>query len=243
MGYSIYYSRAFIRVGNQFVPLVCSGASNVADCVSGRWVPEKSWGVMNWKRRDRVLFSEAEIREIAKDYELNHQENGMSFRSRGKPFGSGEFEQWIIGGMKRARTIEEYRSAGNGISVVDYPNGMIERWRRQPFSTDEELLSLIKQFNAGQEFDIAFDSREITRPTVNKKQDRVSSAVPGDSTLVDAVFGVTSGVPATDRPEGEKPSVLGRIAEAREEQRRADGNREKSAPGKVKPSRGKDEEL
>ena len=95
-------------------------------------VPQKSWSVLNWKQPDRVLFSATEISKIAKDYERNHQENGMSFKSRYKPFEIGEFEKWIVGGMKHSHTIEEYRSVGNIINVVDYPNGRIERWRRQP---------------------------------------------------------------------------------------------------------------
>jgi hypothetical protein len=234
MGYSIYYNRAFIRVGDQYIPLVSSGASNGAERVGGRWVAEKDWGVLNWKRRDRVLFSESEIREIAKDYERHNQESGMCYKSRNKPFGSGEFENWIVGGMKRARTIEEYRSVGNVINVVDYPNGMTERWRRRAFSTDEELLNLIKQFNAGQEFDIMFGSREITRPTAPKTQGRSSAAV-GSSAPFAAIFGVTGAVPAASRPESEKPSVLGRIAEAREEQRKAKtGGCDNPAPGRKK---------
>jgi hypothetical protein len=211
MGYSIYYNRAFIRVGDQYVPLVCSGASNGADYVGGRWVPEKDWSVLNWKRRDRVLFSGAEIREIAKDYERHSQENGMSYRSRYKPFAPGEFERWIISGMSRASTIEEYRSVGNVIQVVDYPNGMAERWRRQPFTNDEELRSLISQFSAGQEFDISFNDREVIRPPARKMQDRGHGAADG------------------------KPSVLGRIAEARKERRNAKAeNRDKPPPVRKK---------
>ena len=206
MGYSIYYDRAFICVGEQYIPLVCSGASNVAEWVKGRRVSEKNWQVLNWKRRDRALFSELEISEIAKDYERLNQDSGMCYKSRYKPFAPGEFESWIMGGIKRAHTIEEYRAFGNAINVVDYPNGMIERWRLQPVSSEAELLALINQFGAGHKFHISFNSREITRPTA-------------------------------------KSSVRGRIAEAREEQRNATGNRNKTAPGKGKPSRGRSEEL
>ena len=238
MGYSIFYDRAFIRVGEQYVPLVCSGASNGADRVGGRWVPEKDWSVLNWKRRDRVLFSEAEIREIAKDYEQSHQENGMSFRSRSKPFAPGGLEKWIIGGMKRAHTIEEYRSFGNTINVVDYPNGMAARWRRQPFTSDEELLTLISQFSAGQEFDIAFNGRDVCRPA--KAQERGKASTP-----FAAIFGATGApIPEVGRTENEKPSVLGMIAEAREDQRRAQAEcRDKLSPDNKKTPRRKGEEL
>lgn len=175
MSYSIYYNRAFIQVGENYIPLVCSGANNVSDFVKGRNVREKNWSVLNWKRRDRVLFSKSEICEIAKDYEDNHQQSGMSFKSYRKPFATGEFERWIINGMKSACTVEEYISAGNKLFVVDYPNGMVERWRLQPFSTETELLTTINQFGAGHEFDISFGaSRTIYRPIRRKvREDRL----------------------------------------------------------------------
>ena len=207
MGYSIYYSRAFIRVGDQYVPLVCSGASNCADWYKGRLVSEKNWGVLNWNRRGQVLFSEPGIHEIAKDYERLNQEGGMCFKSRNRPFDYGEFEQWIIGGMKRAHTIDEYCSAGNTLNVVDYPNGMVERWRIQPFSTEEEMLNIIGQFGAGHDFDISFSGREITRPI-------------RDTTVINT----------------EKPSVLRKIAESREQG--AATNKQK--PDKPKKSRGEE---
>jgi len=183
MGYSIYYNRAFIQVGENYIPVVCSGASNVCDFVRGHMMLERNWDVLNWKRRDKVLFSEATIHEIAKDYENNHQECGMSFKSYGRPFEAGEFEAWIIEGMKKAFTVEEYVAAGNRLFVVDYPNGMIERWRLQPFTTEAELLTITSQFDAGHEIDITFaDVRTINRPSRRKvREDRLKE---GGFTLV-----------------------------------------------------------
>jgi hypothetical protein len=174
MGYSIFYGRAFIRAGDQFIPLVCSGASNCTEWNGRRWVSERDWSVLNYGRRDRVLFSESEIHAIAKDYERINNENGMSFKTRNRPFAPGEFERWIIGGLKNAHTIEEYRSLGNDIQVVDYPNGMAERWRRQPVSADDELFRLIKQFRAGQEFDITFGNKwDVKIPPVQRAKESV----------------------------------------------------------------------
>lgn len=182
MGYSIYYDRAFIRVGDNYIPLVNCGSSNSAENVGGRWVPDKNWEVLNWKRWDRVLFSASEILDIARDYELGHQENGMSFKSRSKPFAPGEFERWIVGGMKRTHSIEEYLTAGNELFVVDFPDGRTEKWRRQPFSTAVELLDIIKQLNDGREIDIAFgNNRELHRPAVSKTQDRGRDVMAADA--------------------------------------------------------------
>lgn len=234
MGYSIYYDRAFVRVGDKYIPLVISGASNCSDYVRGREVPEKNWDVLNWNRRDRVLFTDAEIREIAKDYERIHQESGMCFKSRSKPFAPGEFERWIVGGMRRAYSIDEYISGKNTLFVVDYPNGMAERWRTQPFSTDAELFSIIEKFRAGTEFHISFGyQREVYRHSIRKAHDHdVGSAKCGV---------LRASEPATDQPASEKTSVLGMIAQSCDVQRRskADGF---DAPTPVK-KKSKDPEL
>lgn len=233
MGHSIYYDRAFIRVGDQYIPLVNTGASNGAEYLRGRLVPEKDWSVLNWKHRGQVLFTEPEIREIAKFYDQYNQENGMSYKPRGKCFEPGEMERWIIGGMKRAYTIEEYRSFGNVINVVDYPNGMAARWRRQPFSTDEELHDLLKNLNAGHEFDISFgNNREVIRP--DKRKAKEQRAAAGTLTPFAAIFGVTGATPAASRTDGEKPSVLDAISGARGKQYDVTAAPNKSALKKAK---------
>jgi len=223
MGYTIYYSRAFIRVGEQYIPLVNSGASNVSEWVNGRMVSEKDWGVLNWQRRGQILFSESGIHDIAKDYERLNQESGMCYKSRNKPFVHGKFEAWIVGGMKLAYTIEEYGSAGNIINVVDYPNGMAERWRCQPFSSDEELFSLIKQLGIGRDIDISFSGREITRPTARRAHDRGNEMAH------------TGNYSADSRPN--QPSVLKQISAAREQSAASD------KPKRDKPRKSHGEEI
>ena len=178
MGYSIYYDRAFICVGDRYIPLVSSGTSNSGSS------SERDWDVLNWKRRDRVLFSVAEVHEIAKDYEQNHQLNGMSFKTHNKPFALGEFEKWIIGGMSCAHSIEAYLSFGNTLFVVDYPNGMEKHWRKQPFTTDEELLGIIEQLGRGCEFHISFgNGREVYRPQPTERESVVDKLRQGKAQM------------------------------------------------------------
>lgn len=83
MSYEIYYDRAFIRVGEKFVPLVNSGSNNCFEVsYTGREIPEKNWNVLNWKRRSQLLFTKQEIEKIAADYENISQESGTCFKSR-----------------------------------------------------------------------------------------------------------------------------------------------------------------
>jgi hypothetical protein len=180
IGHSIYYDRAFIRVDDKFVPLVNSGASNSASIVDGRMLTDKGWSVLNWRRYSRVLFSEAEIRDIAKDYEQHSTDERMSYKSRYKPFAPGEFERWIIGGMKRARTVEEYCSYGNDfyISVAPAQDSGEEQWAKHSFTTTEELLAFINQLGKCPEIDISLEnSRELYLPSRQRTDSRGRNSV------------------------------------------------------------------
>lgn len=165
MSYSIYYDRAFVRVGDKFIPLVNSGSNNCFEFKGNREVPEKNWGILNWKHEDQAMFTEVEIHEIAKQYDQYNQESGMIFKSRHRVFGHGEFERWIVGGMKNAYTVEEYRSFGNSFFVLDYSPNEIDKWVRHPFSTTAELLELLDRFDGKREISIKLsDNREVYRP-------------------------------------------------------------------------------
>ena len=73
MSYSIYYERAFIRIGDKFIPLVNYGSNNCWENHNGREVPEKNWNVMNWQRENQFLFTAPELRELARIYDVyNH---------------------------------------------------------------------------------------------------------------------------------------------------------------------------
>ena len=74
MSSEIYYDRAYIRVGDRFIPVVNHGSSNCFDFdACGREVPEKHWSVLNYTFRH--LFTEEEIRQIAAIYEAANSDN------------------------------------------------------------------------------------------------------------------------------------------------------------------------
>ena len=59
MSSEIYYDRAYIRVGDRFIPVVNHGSSNCFDFdACGREVPEKHWSVLNYTFHGRQLFTE-----------------------------------------------------------------------------------------------------------------------------------------------------------------------------------------
>ena len=179
MSYSIYYDRAFIRVYDKFIPLVNSGSNNCYQCKNGRDVPEKNWGILNWKHECQALFTETEIREIAKQYDDYNQESGMIYKSRYTGFSPGEFERWIVNGMKNAYTVEEYRSFGNSFYISDYMPQESNKWVRTPFSTSEELEELLAQRGAGREINIKMeDNRNVYRPVKHRQRSR--GFRPGD---------------------------------------------------------------
>lgn len=93
MSSEIYYDRAFIRVGDRFIPVVNHGSSNCFDFdVHGREVLEKHWSVLNYTFHGRQLFTEEEIRQIAAVYEAANSDNRDGIRkSRNRSFGVGEF--------------------------------------------------------------------------------------------------------------------------------------------------------
>jgi len=165
MSYQIYYDRAYVRVGDNFIPLVNSGSNNCFEIgPSGRDRCEKDWNVQNWKREGQFIFTETEIRDIARDYDQHNQECGVMYKSRNRCFAPGEMERWIINGMKNAYTIEEYVSFGNNFYVLDYSENRIEYWKRHPFSTTAELLKLLDDLKDDKGLEITLeDNRAVYR--------------------------------------------------------------------------------
>jgi len=171
MSYEIYYDRAFIRVGERFVPLVNKGSSNCwTMSLHGREIPEKNWQVWNWRQRSQLLFTEDEIRKIAEDYELISQDSGTCFRARNHPFGKGEFKRWILCGLKSPYTIEEYVSFGNGFEIHDYSAKNMDDWKLYPFSTTAEFLNLLDQLKNSRLLNVhILDNRHVCRPHRKKE--------------------------------------------------------------------------
>lgn len=167
MSYEIYYDRAFIRVNDLYAPIVNQGSNNCWEYnfFAKRDVPEKYWEVLNWRDRSRLLYTEEEVREIAKDYERIGQESGTCFKSRHRPFAPGEFERWILCGLKSAFTIEEYVAAGNSLEINDFSEEKIKDWKLYPFSTTEEFLALIDTLKGRPLLNIHFGyNRQVYRP-------------------------------------------------------------------------------
>lgn len=121
MSSEIYYDKAFVSVGERFIPLVCRGSTNTYEFnADGREVAERYWSVLNLPYRGRLLFTSNEIQEIAETYECFSSGNRRGMRkSRNSTFEAGEFQRWFLAGLKNAHTIEEYRQYGNSIILTD----------------------------------------------------------------------------------------------------------------------------
>lgn len=181
MSYEIYYDRAFIRVGDLFVPLVNQGSSNCWEYrfFTKREVPEKNWQVLNWRNRSKLLYTEAEVREIAIDYDEISRDSGTCFKSRNRQFEPGEFGRWILCGLKSAFTIEEYVSFGNNIKINDYSADATKDWKLHPFSTTEEFLTLLDLLKEKPLLNIHFENnREVYRPQKRTRNIRKSEGRP-----------------------------------------------------------------
>lgn len=169
MSYEIYYDRAYIRVGDKYIPLVNEGSNNCWEYsfFSGREVPEKSWQVLNWQHRGQLLFTAEEIRGQAAIYEEVSQRQGMCYKTRNKSFAGGEFGRWIVNGMKTAYTIEEYISFGNALSIHDY--SVWENRKDYPFRSTEEFLALLEQLQGSTALNVHFENRrEVCRPALRR---------------------------------------------------------------------------
>ena len=169
MSSEIFYDKAFIRVGEQFIPVVNHGSSNCFEVnIRGREIPEKSWSVINYPHWDKMLFTAEEMKELAATYEKISMDNvGGTRKSRYRSFEEGEFYRWILGGMKTAHTVEEYRKYGNSVVIVEYAKG---KWSRFSVSSTEELLKKLDEF-AGKNFTVSFfDNRYVNHPPMRKQR-------------------------------------------------------------------------
>lgn len=172
MSYQIYYDRAYIKVDDKFIPIVNDGSNNCWErsFFSKRDVPEKNWNIMNYKRQPQLLFTADEIREIAKDYEEISQRQGTCFKSRHRAFERGEFERWIINGMNRAFTIEEYVAMGNSLYILDYSHPDLDEWEKYPFKTTDEFKELMEDLKYCLRLNVSFeDNRSVRKPIFASK--------------------------------------------------------------------------
>lgn len=63
MSSEIFYDKAFIRVGDKYIPVVNHGSSNCFEVTArGREIPEKYWSVLNYPHTGRLLFTQKKCR-------------------------------------------------------------------------------------------------------------------------------------------------------------------------------------
>ena len=168
MSSEIFYDKAFIQIGEKYIPVVNHGSSNCFDFDRrGREIPEKHWSTLNYPFHDKLLFTAEELREIATKHEEASMSNrGGTRKSRNRSFEEGEFERWILAGMKTAQTVEDYSKYGNTAVVLDCSDSI---WQRHPVHTTEELLEKIKELS-GRRITVSFlDNRHLTHPPVRRK--------------------------------------------------------------------------
>ena len=169
MSSEIYYDKAFVSVGNLFVPLVCRGSTNTYEFnAHGREVAERYWSVLDLPYRGRLLFTSEEIQKIAETYEgFSNSNRGGMRRSRNSAFEAGEFQRWFLAGLKNAHTIEEYRQYGNSIVLTDR-----NTQKKTYASTTEAFLTALSRIGE-QNADIRFDScRSFYHPPRVRKQSK-----------------------------------------------------------------------
>ena len=141
MSSEIYYDKAFVSVGDLFVPLVCHGSTNTYEFnAHGREVAERYWSVLDLPYRGRLLFTSDEIQKIAETYEgFSSGNRGGMRKSRNSAFEAGEFQRWFLAGLKNAHTIEEYRQYGNSVVLTNQ-----HTWKITYASTTEAFLTAVQ---------------------------------------------------------------------------------------------------
>ena len=169
MSSEIYYEKAFISIGDRFIPLVCRGSTNTYEFnAHGREFAERYWSVLDLPYRGRLLFTSDEIQKIAETYEgFSSGNRGGMRKSRNSAFEAAEFQRWFLAGLKNAHTIEEYRQYGNSIVLTDQHTQKITY-----APTTEAFLAALSRIGE-QNADIRFDScRSFYHPPHVSKQSK-----------------------------------------------------------------------
>ena len=65
MSSEIFYDKAFIRVGDKYIPVVNHGSSNCFEVTArGREIPEKYWSVLNYPHTGRYCLRQKKCRRL-----------------------------------------------------------------------------------------------------------------------------------------------------------------------------------
>lgn len=172
MSAEIYYKKAYIKVGDKFIPMVNHGSTNCWEISwKGRHVPEKNWSVLGYGANGSFLFSKTEIEDLAKEYEGYSEDNSGILKSRNRGFERGEFENWILAGMRSALTVEDYVGAGN--MLMGYDCATDDTWY---IKTTDQLLQTLETNKCNTRFRLTFsDNRNVKRPIKRTKQVEVAN--------------------------------------------------------------------
>lgn len=163
MSYRIYYDKAFIKLKNGIIPMVCSGDSEIWTLSDyGMKVPERNWHVMECSSKVKLIFSETEIEKLADAMERLAAENGIH-KSRYKLFSSGEFKRWIKSGIETACSIEDYIHLGN-IFMLSVQNDTL----KLPIDTESVLKRLLQTYASDTTISLRFSGRELIKPKIMK---------------------------------------------------------------------------
>lgn len=161
MGYSIFYQRRFIKVGDKFIPIVQAGSNNcwAYNCWTGREIPEKNWSILSYPIRNRYLFTEDELINLfnSEYYEGYHHKTRNSLHDN--------FSRWLINGIKSAKTIEEERQMYNNL-VLTFED--TDGYHSFDINSEEELHSLLAKYD-DKELNIGFNSRDYNVPKITRE--------------------------------------------------------------------------
>ena len=163
MSCEVLYDKAFIQVGDRYIPVINQGSTNCFEVTpSGREVPEKYWSVLNYHCRNKLLFTRDEIIDLAERMEEISRSDGTLLKSRNRGFADGELRSWLLAGIKRAYTVEEYVRCGNTLFFVDSGGGKRDM---VAITTNQQLLELLEQKKEAKELNLVFaDNRMVHRP-------------------------------------------------------------------------------
>jgi len=159
MSYKIYYDKAFIKLKNGIIPMVCSGDSEIWTLSDyGMKVPERNWHILESSCALKLIFSESEIEQIADNMEHLAAENGIH-KSRFKLFSKGEFKRWIMSGIESACSIEEYIRLGN-VLMLSVQNDAL----KLPIDTESDLKRLLQTYASDATLFLKFMGRDLIKP-------------------------------------------------------------------------------
>ncbi len=167
MSFQIFYDKAFIKVKDKYIPMVCQGSSNCWEIVNGREVREKNWFPLRISRAQKIICSREEIAEIAEHFDaIATEPDSFMCKGNNRAFQKGEFEKWFLSGMKHAFTVEEYVAHKNRLAFLT-DNFNVET----PIFTEGDLMKCIEKYAGDKYALLVFCDREVRKPfAVHKKK-------------------------------------------------------------------------